>query len=177
MGRSGFHCAIVIVAVALGGCSREPASDADGATGAATTSPATSSVPTSGPAAATEAVAAVALGGDSLPVRIGFELEAMPVVGQKSRISIEVTAAEQLQRLQIDVRSAALAVEPGSATILLDALQPGQPVRRDIELTAQAAGLAELELQVTAVTAAGERRAGYAIPVLASAAAPASAGP
>ena len=162
MRRPAIRCAILALIVVLAGCSREPeaASTAPGATTPAVATPA---------APPTESVAAVALGTDLPALTVRFELSGKPVVGQPVKIAVELAAQEALQAVRLQGSSTALTLTPAEMTIA--DLAAGAPVRHEFEITPAAAGLAELVLQVTAQTAAGERKGSFSVPLLVSAAA------
>jgi hypothetical protein len=151
----------------LAGCGGEapPADSADAGTVA-------SSRPTSG--TQSTAVSAVLLGTATVPVQLGFTMAERPEPGRPATITLTLTAAEDLERVEVRVSSAALSIAPEDATFVIAPLPASQPAEHPLKFTPTAAGLGDLEIQVSVTTAAGDRVARYAVPVLAEPQAPAA---
>jgi hypothetical protein len=109
--------------------------------------------PKPGPTAAEQTagmVEAVTVGKSTVPVTVKFDLPARPMVGQPLEVSLAV-----LPRIGAD--SAVIAIEesagwqlaPGSASISIPAVQPGQVYRQTVTVTPTAVGVQLLGLQVS----------------------------
>lgn len=125
---------------------------------------------TTGAAAASDAVAAVPVGTQTAPVKIGFVLIGKPVQGAPASVKLSVEATEALDRLEIAASGEQATVTAESAYVVFAPLRAGEPVEHTLAVVLGDPGIADLTLQVKATTAAGEVQARYAVPVLVSAA-------
>jgi hypothetical protein len=151
--------AVVVMALALGGCNRqgeEPAAEASG-----TPSPAGG-----GERGAADAVAAVMQSQGGPATHMSFLIDTRPVAGKPFAVKLYLSAAEAMPGLQLTVESGNLISTPASAT--LNIVGPAQAVEQDLVVTAQQAGLWELAVSIRSPDVAAATV--YKIPVMVSAA-------
>lgn len=148
---------LAALALAVTGCNRGP-------DGAAQPAAPTAQAPVAPPS---DVVAAVSLG-EAPPLKVGFELATRPVVGVRSSIALTLTPDAALAGARVELSSPGVQVAPEQAVIQLVDLRPGTPIKKEISITPQRAGLTELLVQLSVPTDGGVRQGGFAIPLLVS---------
>lgn len=146
--------AMLVVACAVAGCSR-------GEQGAA----ALDAPAAQAPAATRADVVAAVLQSTGTPVaKLGFVLANKPVVGVRSGLRLDVSAAAQVPTLLLRAEAEALAIDPATALASL-ALVDGKAVSHELGFTPQREGLTEITVRLRSDEEGGTE-AVYVIPVL-----------
>jgi hypothetical protein len=152
--------AMVVMALALGGCDRDAEESAPAAAQG-------SVAPTVGAErGAADAVAAVMQSQGGPATQLSFLIETRPVVGKPFAVKLYLSAAEAMPGLQLSVEPGNLISTPASGT--LNITGPGQAAEQDLVVTAQQAGLWELAVSIRSPDVAAATV--YKIPVMVSAA-------
>ena len=155
------HCAWALaVASLLGACSGESA-PVDPAN---STRQVESAVDETGLGA--DAVLAVALGTAAVPVRVGFTLSDKPQPGRPTKVTIALASSEDLDQLQLTANSRSLTIDAASASFQATAVRTGAVARHVVQVTPQQAGLADIELTLSAKRGEAVREAVFSVPVL-----------
>lgn len=146
--------AMLVVAFVVGGCSRGEQE------GAATDAPAARA-----PAAPGADVVAAVLQSTGTPVaRLSFVIAAKPVLGVRSGLRLDFSAAAQASALLLQVAAEGLTIDPATAEASLT-LVDGEVVSHELGFTPQREGLSEITVRLRSGEEGGAE-AVYVIPVL-----------
>ncbi len=115
-----------------------------------------------------ELVMAVALSKVSLPIEVRFRLESKPVIGEPVKIELVVTPLQlaQIRSLRLRLQPAAGLLLQGEAEWIMDSVSPGEPLRREVVVVPQSAGVLELETIAALETNSDSLTQTYAIPLV-----------
>jgi hypothetical protein len=142
----------------LAGCGGAPESSAP----AAPAAPATPA-----PAASTTTVAAVREGSGNAAVRVRFQLETPPVVGQEVAVQLDFSSyISEPVTLDVSFSGDQVVVKPEAATASISLPRSGEDVRHTLMVTPRAAGLSELKIHAKIAGEDGGAEATYVIPIL-----------
>jgi hypothetical protein len=115
-----------------------------------------------------ELVSAVALNKAGVPVEVRFRIETKPVLGEPVTIELVATPAEtaQIRRMQWHLQPGSGLVLQGEAVLSDESAAPGVPLRHEIIVVPQAAGVLELEAQAAIDTNAESVSQTFSIPLV-----------
>lgn len=146
---------MLVAALGMAGCSENPSGDASG--------PAKNKAPA---AATAEAVAAVLLSGPPV-AKLGFVLDAKPVVGTATALRLDFTSTEAVPALQVRAEADGVMIDVATAQIGL-AIEAGKTATHQLTVTPGKEGLAEITVRLR--TAPDSAETVYSIPLLVAAA-------